>query len=67
MKQNVFKIFYTILPPLFLTQISVLLPICSVLGTFSGLGGLGFGSDLTKINWGNSVTFQVTGTDILIH
>ena len=64
MKQNVSKIFYTTLPSTVLTHISVLLPICSVLGRFSGLGGVGFGWDFIKINWGNSVTFQVTGTDI---
>ena len=61
-----FKIFYTTLTSTFLSQISVLLPICSVLGRIFGLGGLGFGLGFIQINWGNSVTFQVTRNDILI-
>ena len=59
-----FKIFYTILPPLFLNPISMFFPIDSVLGRFSSLSGFCFGWGFTKINWCNIVTFQLTGTDI---
>ena len=66
MKQNIILHYSRILyyfTSTFLTQISVL-PIYSVLGRISGFSGLGFGWDVTKINWGNIFTFQVTGTDV---